>query len=540
MNFESEGKKQVIKDFIQKYWIPIVGLIVAIAVVVSLIGIFRDKEENEIVDDGYKKQSEIYIGANKLDTPNPIISASEDTYYISKLIYDGLFEFSDDFNVVPKLVDSYTVDTEKGVIEFNIKPGVSFHDGKALDIEDIKFTVNVIKSYGEEGLFYSKASKIRTVTTGDNGKIKIIFSNSEDAALDNLTFPIVSKNKSISAFINDKESVPLGTGKYKCESYDSIKELKLVVNEDYFDTKATKNVIVQFIPDKSTMANLVKVGNFTGYYQKGTQRKTDVANNNFKMYDFSSNEVDFIYFNVEKELLAEKNVRKALAYAIDIEEILKSSYLNDGVISDTVYYPNFMGIKDEDSEYKVNKDKAISLLKKSEIVDEDSNGKLEYGDETELTLNILVNSDNSNRVAASKEIQKSLTGLGFSVVVNSLPWEEYVTAISEKEYDILITGFAIEEGYDLRSFFDGSNSWGYENEELLNKAKELEKLHMSQDYPQYYEELKKGLLEELPYYSICYKNMSIIGTQTFEMNGDATFNNIYKSIDSWEWSKLEK
>ena len=121
MNFESEGKKQVIKDFIQKYWIPIVGLIVAIAVVVSLIGIFRDKEENEIVDDGYKKQSEIYIGANKLDTPNPIISASEDTYYISKLIYDGLFEFSDDFNVVPKLVDSYTVDTEKGVIEFNIK-----------------------------------------------------------------------------------------------------------------------------------------------------------------------------------------------------------------------------------------------------------------------------------------------------------------------------------------------------------------------------------------------------------------------------------
>ena len=63
---------------------------------------------------------------------------------------------------------------------------------------------------------------------------------------------------------------------------------------------------------------------------------------------------------------------------------------------------------------------------------------------------------------------------------------------------------------------------------------------MSQDYPQYYEELKKALLEELPYYSICYKNMSIIGTQTFEMNGDATFNNIYKSIDSWEWSKLEK
>ncbi len=549
MKFLSEENKTKIVDFFQKYWIPIVGTVIVLAVIVSVISIYREEVLEIKKGVEYEEQDEIILVANSLDTLNPITSLSEDTYYISKLLYDGLFEYNDNFGVEPNLIDSYTVDTEKGTVEFKLKSGLSFHDGSAINVDDIRFTVSAIKSFGEEGQYYEKASKISSVSTGRDGNIKITFSKKDDCALDNLTFPIVSNSQysSVAAFNEAKNFEPVGSGQYKYESFDALKLLVMTPNEAYHGDKAVKNVSVQIIPDKSTSANLVEVGNLTCYYEKGSQRKSDVTNKGFKMYDLISNEVEFLYLNNESKLLKSKNVRKAIAYAIDSEGILEKGYMGDGVLCDTIYYPNFLGISDEHKSYKYNEEKALELLKKVGIEDRDFNGKLEKVIDKKAkteqyenaVITILVNNDNANRLAAAKLISKNLESIGFTVNITELPFEEYQEAIKNtKSYDILITGFIIEEGYDLRSFFNGENLWGYENEELLAQVSELEKLYDAEQYGKYYEKFKTSLLKELPYYPICYKKMGLIGTEGFEINEAPTFNNIYKNIETWKWSKV--
>ena len=92
--------------FFKKYWIGVVAVIVVIAVIISSVGIYREEVLNIDPNVEYEDGDKLYFASNALDTLNPIVSNSTDTYYISKLIYDSLFVYTNDFNVVGELVDS--------------------------------------------------------------------------------------------------------------------------------------------------------------------------------------------------------------------------------------------------------------------------------------------------------------------------------------------------------------------------------------------------------------------------------------------------
>ncbi len=540
MNYNLEVMKKRITEFFQKYWIPVVGAIIILAVIISCINMYREIVLD--IDDSveYIKQDTIYIPANSMDTLNPVTTITEDSYYINKLIYDSLFEFDANLGVVPVLVDSYTVDTEKAFIDIKLKKGIKFHDGSELKAKDVKFTIDATNSQGSKSLYYTKTSKIHSAYTEGDYEIKIYFKNNYECSLDCLTFPIVSSSQynSISEFLSDENFQPMGTGEYKFSKYDSYKQLILEPNTSYFGEIAKKNIIVQIIPDKNNLANLIENETITCYLEKGSDRKTMVTDNDLVMYDVISNEVDFIYFNTSSAVFKNAEMRKAVAYAIDSQSVLEKGYMNDGVLTDTIYFPNFLGVSDTGTTYNYDETKASMLLTKQGYEDKDKDGKLEDAKKKALTVTILVNSNNANRIAASKVISNNLESLGFTVKVNSVPWSEYQKQIQSKSFDILITGYTIEENYDLRTLFNGKALWGYKNDKLYNQARKLDRLYTSEEYKNIYSDLKEMLIEELPYYPLCYKKMGLIGTNTLKADNLPMFNDIYKHIGTWEWSKV--
>ena len=542
MNFNFEEKKQMAVNFFRKYWIPIVGALIVLAVILSIINIYREEVLDIDSSITYEKQDTIFIPANNIDTLNPITTITEDSYYINKLLYSSLFAFDENLGVEEELIKDYAIDTEKAYIDITLKSGIKFHDGSILSAHDVSFTIDAIKAFGSKGLYYNKANKILTVNVENDNKLRIYFKNNYDCALDYLTFPIVSENQfgSIGEFLEAKDFLPVGTGQYKVKEYDSYKTLELEPNKSYFGEKASNFISVQIVPNKNSLDNLIENGTITCYLDKGSDRKSVVTNNNLKMYDIISNEVDFIYFNTASGFFKDKEMRKAVAYAIDSQEVLEKAYLNDGVLTDTLYYPNFLGVEDSLKSYIYDLDKSRLLLTKKGYKDEDSNGLLEDKKGNEPELKILVNSNNANRIAASKFISNNLKELGFKVTVESLPWDEYQNAIKAKKFDILITGYVIEESYDLRTFFDGKAPWGYMNQDLYEQVRKFDRLYESDDYVKHYEKFKEMINEELPYYPLAYKKMGLIGTGTFEAKELPMHNNIYKNIDTWNWSKIIK
>lgn len=530
-------------DFIKKRWIWILAVLLVFAVILSSIEIYKEEVLNIDPDVKYKEKSTLYFAAERFDTLNPIVSQSEDLYYISKLIYDGLFDFDNNMNVVPKLAEEYKVDTEKASIEIKLKKGVKWHSGKTLKAEDVRFTVNAVKQAGSKSPYYNKCSRIMYVNVKNNRELTIYFNNNYNCSLDLLTFPIVSASgySTPYQFVSATEGFkPVGTGMYKYSSYDYLKKLKLKPNEDYYEEVASNKIQINILPDDSYQSSLTEINEVTCYTDKSTDRYSIVKDKDLRMYDLISNQVEFVVFNTRKPSLSSKEIRKAISYGIDTEKIIKNSYASDAVMTDTIYYPNFLGVQDTGEFSAYDYEKAVKFLGQTGVKDFDGDGILEdvYGNPINLT--ILVKKSNPQRVSAGKIIAKNLETLGFNAEVKALSTTKYKQAVASGNFDLLIAGCEMEETYDLRDFFNRKNDWGYYNADLLTKARELDRLYTAEKQKEKYSKLKETLLDEMPYYTLCYKKMGLVGISTFTAEALPTFNNIYNNCNTWGWKEIEK
>jgi len=544
MNFNKEIiQNNKFISLVKKYWIPIASVFVILLVALSVVGIYQeDVLEN---DPGIELEngSGLYLASGDIDSLNPLISKSSDTYYISKLIYNGLFDFDDNFNVKPVLVKSYTTDAEQGKITITLKNGVKFHNGKKLNSNDVQFTINTIKAHGKKSPYYDKVSKISNVTVSNDRELTIQFKSNKNGTLDDLVFPIVpsSTHATSKAFLDDAKSFkPVGTGQYKLSQYDYLKKIVLKPNKSYFGNVPEDNISIQILPSKQYESKLLETYAVTCYVTDSDERKTIIKDNNYKMYDIVSDEVDFIVYNTKKGPFANKIARQASAYAIDVDKVIEDGYMNDGVFTDDIYYPGFLGITNDSTSYRYNLETAQKLFADAGFTDKDSNGILEDQSGKEINITILVNENNVNRVAAAKIISKNLQNTGIANNVVAVPWNEYTKKISRKDFDVLITGYKMNPSFDLRTFFNGKTKWGYKNSLLLEKAVELERLHKADEYSEIYYELKKNLLDELPYYALCYRKMGLVGVQYFEAEKTPTFDDIYRYSETWSWKKPVK
>ena len=162
-----------IADFLKKYWAGILIIILLIAVATSSVEIYKEEVLNIDPSIEYVEQKTVFLSSEKIDTLNPVISQSEDTYYLSKLIYSSLFNFDENLNAVPELASEYKVDTEKAYIEITLKKGVKWHDGSSLTASDVAFTVSAMRAAGSKCPYYSKIKKINSAFAEISGSFCI-------------------------------------------------------------------------------------------------------------------------------------------------------------------------------------------------------------------------------------------------------------------------------------------------------------------------------------------------------------------------------
>ena len=526
-------------DILKRIW-PVI-LVAAVIIIGTSAGVEIYKEEvlNIDPDVQYKTSANLSLACEPLDTLNPILSQSEDVYHLSKLIYNSLFDYDETMNVVPELVDEYTVDRDRGKVVLTLKKGIKWHNGETLKATDVNYTINAIKNAGTRSLYYDAADKISYVYVRDTYKLELYFRNAYDASLDDLTFPILPASQYPAAHQLAKAEAdfkPVGTGQYQYQSYNYLKQLRLKPNEEYWGPAAKRKLKIMILPEKELSPNMMEIESVTCYVDESSERRSTVIDKNFVMYDMVTNDVEFLIFHPKSVLMRDKEVRQAAAFAINEQNILSSGYMGDAVLSDTIYFPDFCSVADEGDVYAFNPEKAKKLLKKKGISDTDNDGILEDEKNNEVILRIAVNKKNSSRLAAARLIEKDLDNLGFKAELDELSWDEYQAAVAAGKHDIIVTGFSINEQYDLRDFYNGKSEWKYYSEELFNLASEMERLHTAEEYTELFRQLKEVLLDELPYYSLCYKKAGLVGIQGFKAEKTPVFNDHYRNIETWSWT----
>lgn len=494
------------------------------------------------------RSDEVYIPIEKVRTLNPIITKDEDAYYVDKLIYEGLFGFDENLGLDNILADNYSYAPDGTSVTVNLKHGIYWQDGKELTADDVKFTMDVIASaaYSNSTLYSSNISNVKStkLNNKDPYQISIYFTNPQNISLTNFTFPIIPKHqfKNLEAAKTVNPGfIPIGTGAYKVTYYNELSNIILKGNENYHGSNQPTNTLnFQVIPEKQDAINLMDVNNISITFSKEIDRDTIYTNKEVNVVNFPSNEMELIGFNFRNTALKDSRVRKAIASAIDTDEIIESAYFKNGVLNDTIYFPGFLGTSSTKTNHAYEITQAKKLLKDAGYFDRNGDGQLENASNEPITINILVNSEDQSRTAAAQIIKEGLDQLPIQTTITSKDWNGYNADLASGNFDIYIGGYQIKENYDLRFLLhtNYSNLIGYSNVPLDALLDKMESGISQKDRQATYTQIREILDTELPYYCLMYKTYGAIASPYLKGDIRPTFLNLYQDADKW-YSMLE-
>ena len=508
----------------------------------------------------------IILPITKINSLNPLTVNNESYFYFSKLIFESLFDFDKNFNVIKELAEDYTFKSDN-VVSIRLKDNVYWHDGEKLRAEDVAFTINTIKYANNETAYkkmwkefvgdysYSNLNRIVDAKVIDDLTIEIWFDNGVGNKLEILTFPIIPRHKfvdgaeNVQAYqkaLNEENYIPVGTGPYKFVSFQKSKSIELVYNEDYRKGRPyIEKITGKILRDKDLVLTAFEAGQVDIALSTGFDWDKFNENTSVRIIEFVSQGCEFLGFNFRKEFFNKygAELRKAIAYGIDRQAIIESVFFGHATQSDLPIHPDSWVLSGSSNIYGFNMDKARQELEKLGWEDRDLDGYYEDEDGKDITLRLITNSYNPLRQKTADLIVENLNQLGIHVVKDypdNIPdnltekdiaeqWNNVKEKISKGDFDIALLGWNLSPVPDLTFAFPYI---GYNND-VMNEA--LAQLNSSNEEGKLkaHERVQSIILQDLPYISLFFKNQALLINNKIRGNIDPTFYDIYRNIEEW-------
>jgi peptide/nickel transport system substrate-binding protein len=235
-----------------------------------------------------------------------------------------------------RLAESWTISEDGRTFTFQLRDGVTFHDGTPFDAEAVKFSLE--RTLEMNSYVQATFGLIEDISVTSPGEVAITLSEPYPAFLSILAQPqaaIVSPTAV--AEKGDAFAVePVGTGPFVFESYQPDTSVTLTANPDYFrGAPEIERLIFRIIPDASTRRLELEAGGVDIVQQQGQLQAiaaADIAalsgNPDIEILEAPSQIIRQFEFNnsLTEGPLADVDVRRALTYAIDYEGLLEGIF----------------------------------------------------------------------------------------------------------------------------------------------------------------------------------------------------------------------
>ena len=319
---------------------------------------------------------------------NPVYAPlSEIDSDLTELIFSGLLKYEKDGKIELDLAKDYQILEDGRVYQFHLKNNLFWSDGHPLTVDDIIFTIETIQNPEIK-------SPLRPAWLGvEVEKIseKIVqfrLKNSSAVFLENCTLKIIPKhiwaNVPPSNFLRSLTNFhPLGSGPYKFAGLSEgksgkIVSLTLIENHYYYGKKPfLPKITLRFYETTEELLAAFRTGEIKGFGWDNFDGLNLFAEN-FNLYRFSLPRYFAVFFNLKNsKLLSEKEVRIALNYATNKEELVKAVLFGEGEIINSPILPELYGFEGPKRTYPFNPEKTKEILEKAGFKDEDGDGFLE-------------------------------------------------------------------------------------------------------------------------------------------------------------------
>ena len=492
----------------------------------------KEEQEHTQVSTEQTKTTEIKLGIASLDSTNPILSKNKNVQDISKLIYEPLINLSQDYKPEACLAKEWAKQNDTTYI-IKLKENVRWADGEKFTADDVKFTIEKIKSV--DSIYSSNVQNITDVEIVDDYTLKIYLDKEVPFFEYNLTFPIMSNQ----FYIDNEFSegiVPVGTGMYKYTDVQST-YLTLEKNNNWWDTKTNltlTKITINLYSSLGELYNSFKMGNLDVIDTQNSNLQEYIGTIGYAKKEMKGREHDFIAINTSNYFLSHKEVRKAISYSIDKTNIISSIFNSQYYTSSFPLDYGTWIYQEQDASSGYNPDQAKQILTENGWTYKNSYWqKIENYKTQRIALNLTVKASDSARLLVAQNIQEQLASQGIRVNIVQLPDDQYYNAINTKNYDMILCSINLSLSPNLETFFGENNMANYANEEVSNILSEVKNTTDENTLRERYKRLAEIYKDDVPYISL-YNNKFTVAYST-GLIGDVTPNwfNVFYNISGW-------
>ncbi len=451
---------------------------------------------------------------------DPHLSTDATSAVILVEVFGGLVTIATNLKIVPDLAESLPqISADGTVYTFRLRKDAKFHNGKPVTAHDVKWSLEraadpatqspVVDQYlgdivGAEKKLAGEAQEISGVRVIDEHTIEITLDAPKSYFLAKLTYP--------TAFVLDRENVesgrrwfrtPNGTGPFKLTEYVPGESLVLERNE-FFHLGPALLGRVRFILSGGTSMLMYENDeiHLTGVGLADLDRLLDPSEPLSKELHQAppSFSIDYIGMNVTRPPFDDANVRQALNYAIDREEIARVVLAGLETPAKGILPPGFPGYNPDLQGYEFNPEKARQLMRESKYGED-----WERGAFPRIFLTISAGFGAAAPLDLEVILQMWEQHLGIQVEIQQTEFATYLQDLNRRLFQMFMIGW-IADYPDPENFLDLLfhsesilNHTGYDNSEL-NSLLERARVEPNQELRyQLYHQAEELILRDGPW-----------------------------------------
>ncbi|MFO7544010.1 MAG: glutathione ABC transporter substrate-binding protein [Trueperaceae bacterium] len=404
---------------------------------------------------------------------DPSLSTDSPSASVSSHIFETLFELTPEGTIEPMLASGYTVSTDGLTWTFDVRQGVTFHDGTPLTANEVKASLERFIDPDNAYTFRFLLTRISEVNVLDTHKVEVKLASQFAPLLAHLTH----SSTAIVMTGLDLDETPVGTGPFEFVSWERGQRVDLKRYEGYWGEKpGIEGLRFLAVPESTTRMALVETGEAHVSVRVPPQDIARLnANPNVTVENVSSVRTIYIYFNNTMEPMNDPRVRQAINYAVNKEDIAEFVLGGAVRVSDAPVSPGVFGYTPVGN-YDYDPEKAKALL-----------AEAGYPDGFSTTL-YSPNGRYLQDIQISEAIQSQLAEVGIDATIETLEWAAYLAKTNvpaaENEVPFAMLGWGTVTGdadYGLFALFhttqhvpNGSNRSFYSNsivDALLDEAR---------------------------------------------------------------------
>ena len=272
-----------------------------------------------------------------LDPTAGAAAAIDEVVYAN--VFEGLTRFGPDGRVLPALAESWEASEDGLVWTFHLHSGVSFHDGSAMDAEDVVFSLD--RARGPDSVNAQKAlfAGIESVEAVDPTTVKITLA----AANGNLPFNLAWGDAVIVApeSVATEATDPVGTGPFRFVDWVQGDHVDIARYDGYWGAKpALETATFKFISDPNAAFAAMMAGDVDAFpnFPAPELMSTFEADPRFAVIVGSTEGETILAMN--NKVLSDIRQREAIAHAIDRQAIIDGAMYGYGTPIGTHFAPH--------------------------------------------------------------------------------------------------------------------------------------------------------------------------------------------------------